>query len=334
MRFVLFLASLVLAGCATTQLNHSLRVSGVGTNFENARHDAFTKAIEYKMGTLVLSERETHNLKLIKNDISVFSSGYIDRYNIVSETNNGSTVSVVVDVTVSDSKIKDRLLGSGTNLKELEGERHSVQYSSYMNDRIKGDKILEVVLNDYPSRAYVIQQGMHEFKLDTHRNALLRVPYKMIWNYNYIVSLNEALSILQDGSNGFMKPSPGMITVMAKDPKDLLLGKKDVYKFNDMKRVYSVNDSFTGFNEARIQLVIKNKQLSEVYKKCYESNSINGNTKSFYSLGNNFILYGNQQDQGVLTVPISPNSTLNAVLKDSYRVELSIVKLEKCSTKH
>lgn len=333
MKFILFLASLLIAGCATTH-NQSIRVSGVGSNFENARHDAFTKAIEYKMGTLVLSERETHNFKLVKNDISVFSSGYIDKYNIVSETTNGKLVSVTVDVTVSDSKIKDRLLGSGTNLKELEGERHHVQYSSYMRDRIQGDKILNIVLRDYPSRAYVITQGTHEFKLDAHRNALLRVPYKMNWNYNYIVSLNEALSILQDGSNGFMKPSPGAITVMAKDPKDLLLGKKNVYKFNDMKRVHSVNDSFTGFNEARIQLLIRNKQLNEVYKRCYESNSINGNKPSFYNLGNNFVVYGNQQDQGVLNLPISPNSTLNSVLKDSHRVELSVVNLEKCSAKH
>lgn len=330
MKFILFLASLLLAGCATTQGNHSVRVSGIGNNFENARHDAFVKAIEYKMGTLILSERETHNFKLVKNDISAFSSGYIDKYAIVSETNNGKFVTVTVDVTVSDSKIKDRLLGAGTNSKELEGDRHHIQYSSYMDDRIRGDKILNTVLNDYPSRAYVITQGLHEFKLDAYRNALLRVPYKMTWNYNYVVSLNEALSILQDGSNGFMKQSPGTVTVMAKDPSHLLLGKKDVYKFNDMNRVHNINDSLTGFNEARIQLVIKNRQLTEVYKKCYESNSINGNKPSFYNLGNNFIVYGNQQDQGFLTLPISPNSKLNAVLKDTYRVELSVVKLEKC----
>jgi len=72
MKFILFLASLLLAGCATTQGNHSIRVSGIGNNFENARHDAFVKAIEYKMGTLILSERETHNFKLVKNDISAF----------------------------------------------------------------------------------------------------------------------------------------------------------------------------------------------------------------------------------------------------------------------
>jgi hypothetical protein len=333
MKFILFLASLLLAGCASTH-NQSIRVSGIGSNFENARHDAFTKAIEYKMGTLVLSERETHNFKLVKNDISVFSSGYIDKYNIVSETTNGKLVSVTVDVTVSDSKIKDRLLGSGTNLKELEGYRHSVQHSSYIRDRLQGDKILNTVLNDYPTKAYSIRQGMHEVRLDAYRNMLLRIPYSMNWNYNYIVSLNEVLSLLQDGSNGFMQPSSGTVTVMAKDPNNLLIGKKEVYKFNDIMRVHKINDSFTGHNEARIQLSIKNKQLVEVYRTCYESNSINGKKPSYYVLGNNFVLYGNQQDQGLITLPISPNSALSAVLKDAYRVELSIVKLEKCSTRH
>ena len=230
MKFILFLASLLLAGCASTH-NQSIRVSGIGSNFENARHDAFIKAIEYKMGTLVLSERETHNFKLVKNDISVFSSGYIDKYNIVSETTNGKLVSVTVDVTVSDSKIKDRLLGSGTNLKELEGHRHSVQHSSYIRDRLQGDKILNTVLNDYPTKAYSIRQGMHEVRLDAYRNMLLRIPYSMNWNYNYIVSLNEVLSLLQDGSNGFMQPSSGTVTVMAKDPNNLLIGKKEVYKY-------------------------------------------------------------------------------------------------------
>lgn len=330
MKYILILAGLLLAGCATQDKQISLRVQGAGNTFEKARHDAFIKAIEYKMGTLVLSERESHNLKLVKNDVSVFSSGYIDSYTIVSETKVNGLISVVVDVTVSDSKIKDRLLGSGTNSKELEGDRHHTQYASYIHDRMQGDKILNTVLRDYPSRAYVINQGLHEFKLDAYRNAILRVPYVMSWNYNYIVSLNEALSILQDGSNGFMRPSPGTVTIMAKDPKDFVLGKKSLYKFNDMDRVHNINDSFTGYNEVRIQLVVRNKQLNEVYKKCYESNSVNGKKPSFYNLGNNFVLYGNQQDQGYVSLTISPNSVLNAVLKDSHRVELSIVKLEKC----
>lgn len=334
MKFIILLASFLLAGCATTSDNHTIRVSGVGITSEHARHDAFIKAIEYKMGSLVLSERESHNLKLMKNEISVFSSGYIDKYNIVSEAVNGKNVVVTVDVVVSDSKIKNRLLGSGTNIKELEGHRHSVQHSSYIRDRLQGDKILNTVLSDYPTKAYSIRQGMHEVRLDAYRNMLLRIPYSMNWNYNYIVSLNEVLSLLQDGSNGFMKPSSGTVTVMAKDPNNLLIGKKEVYKFNDIMRVHKINDSFTGHNEARIQLSIKNKQLVEVYRTCYESNSINGKKPSYYVLGNNFVLYGNQQDHGLITLPISPNSALSAVLKDAYRVELSIVKLEKCSTRH
>lgn len=334
MKFIILLASFLLAGCATTSEDYIIRVSGIGVTSEHARHDAFTKAIEYKMGSLVLSERESQNLKLVKNDIAVYSSGYIDKYKIVSESINGKNIVVTVDVVVSDSKIKNRLLGSGTNLKELEGNRHSVQHSSYIRDRLQGDKILNTVLNDYPAKAYNIRQGMHEVRLDAYRNMLLRIPYSMNWNYNYIVSLNEVLSLLQDGSNGFMKPSSGTITVMAKDPNNLLIGKKEVYKFNDIMRVHKINDSFTGYNEARIQLSIKNKHLVEVYRTCYESNSINGKKPSYYALGNNFVLYGNQQDQGLITLPISPNSELSIILKDAYRVELSIVKLEKCSTRH
>jgi len=334
MRYKPLIISLLLSGCATTQSVSSYQVTGVGRTFEEAKQNAFTKAIENKLGVLVISEREQQNLRLVKDEILTYSGGYVNKYHITNTTNIGNTYSLTMDVDVSESKIRDRVLGAGTSISEIQGNNHKTQYSTYLHDRDKGDQIYQKVLQDYPKYAYTIEQKPHLFKLDQYRNAVLIVPYTMRWNYNYLQALNELLGKLEDGSNGFRQFNPGTITIMAKNPNDFAIGQKNVYRFNDVKRVTDLNDRLTGYNEVRIQVNLRDSNNKIIYNSCIESNSVNGKKPSFYAVGNNFTIFGNQTDKDEIRINVNTKSVLYNNLQNLHRVELIPTTIQNCINKN
>jgi hypothetical protein len=66
---------------------NALQVSGEGATLEEAKLNAFRTAIEFAAGSVVVSERESHNYKLVRNEILVYSAGYVTDYKIISSVN-------------------------------------------------------------------------------------------------------------------------------------------------------------------------------------------------------------------------------------------------------
>jgi predicted RNase H-like HicB family nuclease len=70
--------------CLVAPLANALQVSGQGATFEEAKQNAFRTAIEFTVGSVVTSERESNNYKLVKDEILVYSAGYVTDYKIIS----------------------------------------------------------------------------------------------------------------------------------------------------------------------------------------------------------------------------------------------------------
>lgn len=334
-RLLCLVACLFLSACASAEKNIGyVRATGEGSSLQEAKQQAFSRAIEIQVGVIILSERESNKYDLIKNDILAYSSGYVDDFRIVSQHSLNGVTTLTVDVKVAGSRIADRLLGSGKSPKTLEGEQLATQYNSYLDNKSKGDALLGTVLNDFPHRAFYIKQGPHQLKVDVNRNGVLGVPFEMGWNYNYIVSLGEALGLLHDGSNGLFEQSPGRVIILVKDPKDMFFGKKTNYLFNDMTFIRNIRAAFTLENAARIKIEIKDTYGRPVFSECREPDAIVGNAPPFFSEGDansrDILIHGNVKDKGKMEILIRPNSPLTQVLMSSGSVELSVVPIRKC----
>lgn len=315
---------LLLALCLVVPLANAIQVSGEGSTFEEAKLNAFKTAIEFEAGTIVVSEREANNYKLSKNDILVYSSAYISNFKIINTFKINNQVHVVLDVDVASNKIAERILGVGSK-PAIVDNRYHVQYQSYLNSKKNGDLILSQLLRDYPSKAFSITQGTHKLAVDVYRAGILEIPFEFRWNYNYVASLSDTLNVLQDGSNGLFATSPGNITVMVKDPKDFIFGKKTVYKFNDVVINQALKDTFLN-NPPRIQVKITGHNQI-VYKNCYIPDSFAGKLPGFFNAGNDLILYGNQVEKNIIKIELNNMPTL---LRDAERIELSVVAHENC----
>jgi hypothetical protein len=88
-------------------------VSGSGLSKEEAKKDAFRRAIEQTLGALVISERRLTNSDLFEEDIT-FANGVISSYSVVSEKFDLETgvFSIKLDVVVSKSTIEKRIFAS------------------------------------------------------------------------------------------------------------------------------------------------------------------------------------------------------------------------------
>lgn len=323
MKIIFILLVSLLAGCASTSNSNYIRVTGQGNTYEDAKRSAFSAAVEYRVGSLIVSERESHNDKLTKEEILVYSAGFVDDYKIVTQTIKGNQIVITMDVIVSDHKISQRIISKSTSNKTFNGERHQTQIDTYFKERVNGDKVLNTVLNDFPKRAFDINQQPHMLQIDSRRNVTIAIPYTITWNYNYIVSLRSILDTLEEGRISLLTNSPGNVVIFAKDPKDYVLGKKTTHRFNDVTRVDNIKDAFID-NEVRIMMRLNHRKGSTLY--CYTPKFISGMSGSFYGIGDQgtVVIFGNQVEKGVLNLPVSHS------ISDIYNVQLQIVSTKNC----
>ena len=100
---------------------NELRITGKGKTFDEAKQNAFRTAVEFKVGSVVTGERESYNSRLVRDEIIVYSAGYVERYKLIDQFMSGNEVIVIMDILVSDSKIAQRLLGQGSTNNQFDG---------------------------------------------------------------------------------------------------------------------------------------------------------------------------------------------------------------------
>ena len=329
MRWLLLVACLLLSACAATSKNTYIRTSGTGANFELAKQNAFREAIQIKVGALVLSERESNAYRLVKDDILVYSAGYVEDFKVISTSTVNKNVVVTMDVMVSSSKIADSILSKKDNTKNFSGEQMTAQYDTYLEQRSKGNEVLNNLLTSYPNRAYQLKYGPTAFKHDGYGNAIYIVPYELKYNQKWIEGLNETVKLLSDSENGLT----GEMIRTTRDGRSYrslgeikLLGTR--YHFNDRRRVESFISTIHTRNQLRINVKFYNHSKM-LYSECWTPNGVSGN---FYQIDNNTftIQNANASEKHFLEIKYNIKSQLFNVINVADKIEVSVQSREYC----
>ena len=312
--------------------NKYIRVVGEGSTVEQAKENAFRTAVQQRAGAIVLSERQASNDKLIKDNISLFSAGYVDDFKIIDINQNGSNIRITLEVLVADSKLFNQVLNTGQTKQGINGDQAGTALSTFLDQKQKGDKMLDAVLSTYPQNAFIIEQKPYVLSVDSNRNAIITIPYSLKWNYDYIVSMKEAMQLIEDKVDlvTWINLAPSNVVILAKDPKDFLIGSRTVYKFNDIPMLNKIKNAMRGENEVSILLEISDNSGQLLWHGCFIPNSVNGRKKSFYGIGDPRVLtiYGNEFEKDTLNVIIDPAH--NYVVQRASKIEVSIVPDKKC----
>lgn len=329
-KFFVILLTLMLVGCASnTKETKYHRSMGVGFTEDQALQNAFIKAIEYEVGVLILAEKESKNLELIKNDIMAYSSGYVEDYKIVSSKKLNDTYFITVDVLVSNSKIKNRILGRSNTDNKFEGNKHSNQYKSYFGQRVSSDKLLDLVFNDFPNKAFIINQKQYSIVYDNQRQAIVKIPFDFRWNHNYLEAVNEMLENIEDVSNIYTAHQGYVITILKK-PNEMF-GTQRRYRFNDMVSIRRLNVHLHN-KEPIIKITAFDKNRTVIHKSCMNPKFFLNDRvgHELYRINNNHTtLFGNI-DINNGTIILTFSYDLIDVLKKIYNIELTVVSPNNC----
>jgi hypothetical protein len=186
---------------ATKEQVYYIEVAGKGRTAEEARTVAFRIAVEQAVGSIMSSETEVRNGRIVRDEIINYASGYVDRYEITNQVASAVGVRIAMRVWVRKSVLSNRLLNRSERSGEVDGSRASVQLATLNQERATGDRLVQTVLNDFPKRSFDIELKNTELKYGG-RQGVLEVPFTVTWNRDYLKSLWTALDATsQRGTN-------------------------------------------------------------------------------------------------------------------------------------
>ena len=159
-----------------------IQVEVTAPNFDQAKDSAFKLAIQEALGTFLVTEKVVKFDEIIRDEIVMYSGGYIQDFKIIKENKNSLSTTLLVDVWVSESKIANRLLNTSVNKGELDGGKLSAQLSTIVKDKDDAFKLLQIILNDFPSRAFEIDVDRTNFRISGKKNSTVEIPIEIRWS--------------------------------------------------------------------------------------------------------------------------------------------------------
>lgn len=190
-------------------------VIGEGVTPEQARNDGFRLAVDRAVGSVIATQTETQNQRLVRNEIVNYSSGFVDRFEIVDQQLVGNRYQVRMRVWVGENRIAHRLLARSYNSQQVPGDQLSVQASSIVNERTRGDQLVSAVLADFPTRSFDIDIEPIQFNVNNSRQSVADVPITVQWNKKFLSALYETLNRTQDVA---VKSNLVFYTMVQQDP--------------------------------------------------------------------------------------------------------------------
>lgn len=173
-----------------------VQVEGHGHTVEQAKQNGFQLAIEQVVGQVIVSDQEVSGSQLTKDFVGGYSAGYVDDYELLETWQQANEVVVKMNVSVSSSKIAQRMLSSGNKSLVVEGQRLQAQIDSQLDQRERGDRLIAEVLSSYPYNAYIVNSGQSDIVIGSHRELYIDVPYEIRWSRFWLEAIDEALGII------------------------------------------------------------------------------------------------------------------------------------------
>ena len=179
-------------------------VTSESDTFERAKQQGFRTAIEQAIGTVVASQSQSQQQKLVRDEIVTYSSGFVDRFEILNQQASTTSVKLTMRVWVAESKLAHRLLGQSIDNQAVPGDQLGAQISTLIHERIAGDQLVETVMQDFPERSFVVEAKKTRVKFDEFRRAVLEVPVELRWDPRWINSLDEAMQRTRDPAKSWI----------------------------------------------------------------------------------------------------------------------------------
>jgi hypothetical protein len=308
---------------ATKKQVYYIEVAGQGSNPIEARDNGFRLAVEQAIGTLISSETEVQNGRIVRDEIVSYASGFVDRFEITETRTAGAGTLVFMRVWVKRSDLSDRLLNRSEQSGQVDGARASVQLQTLNQERATGDRLLQQVLNDFPRRAFDIEMKPTDVNRQ-NRTAVLDINFQLAWNQDYLRSLWTAVEATSQ-----RKGRP--VATISVGSGGWFRGYGGTAQFDDGHKLDIVLNKMVGTRPA-VLITVRGAHRETLFASCYLYQELDHmpdyvvNENRFVRYGSNFAqIMGGYQLRGRIQIPVNP-----AVLSRATAVDMDIVTRTSC----
>jgi hypothetical protein len=169
-----------------------------GYSAEQARLEGFRTAVNQAVGSVVATQTQTQNQRLVRDEIVNYSSGFVDRFEILEQQDQGTRVRLKMRVWVAESRLAHRLLGQSYDSQQVPGGRIGAQVETLLEERQQGDRLIEAVMADYPHRAFDVKIGKSRVKFDEYRQASIVTDVTIRWDSRFTDAVRDTLRRTND----------------------------------------------------------------------------------------------------------------------------------------
>lgn len=297
-----------------------VRVQAHGRDEADAREQAFRLAVNQAVGSLLLSHTEVKDGEVVRRDIINYSSGHIHDFQILNREYRDGGMLIQADVWVRKSQIADRLLSESRAAGRVEGGRISEQINSFRNQKAQADRVIQVVLDDFPQRSFDVAVGNTQVAVDG-RKTYLHVPVALSWSPRYLASMGEALRTVNP------RPDCGGWFSTCQSPFTVRIGRQRA-DFDDDTAMFELFDRGISQKQAVALLKLKGVLNNTIFEACYGIAEMDNGTWSSWKFAS-VDGYGVRFQEGVVrTTLVLDTQTLD--LKGVDRAEVSIIPVRQC----
>lgn len=173
-----------------------VRVEGRGATPDQARENAFRKAVEQAVGSLNLRQSEKVDGNIILDRQLIYSSGFVEEYKEIKieQSANGTWI-IQMDIWVKHSSIADGLMGQPvTQNSALNGNKLTVMMSNRDREIETSLALLQAVLDPWPLQALELTHGAISFRYTESDKVTVEIAWvKTKPSEKYKKSLHEVL---------------------------------------------------------------------------------------------------------------------------------------------
>jgi hypothetical protein len=175
------------------------RVLGTGKTFEEAKLNGFQIAVEIAVGTVVVTEKKSINDTLVRDKVLKHSSGYVDDFKIIDQSQTNSGYALTMDVKVKSSKIAEIILNTGDKGNgTFDTQRIMAQYKTIANERNDAERLIDNLLDEYPKNSFILTKIPTKIAMNSNRDMVLHVPYTFKWSDAWIENFLETVGRVSD----------------------------------------------------------------------------------------------------------------------------------------
>lgn len=307
-----------------------VEVTAEGADLEQARQSAFRMAVERAVGTVVSSETEVQDMRIRRDEIITYASGYVDNYELVQTQTVDGRTQVRMKVWVASNKLANRLLNQSRADGAVEGGKISQQIESLQHERATGDRLLLSVLRDYPYRAFDVRVLPTQVIMDQNRNPVLQIITEVSWNKDYLASLATAVTSINQKQG-----CDRLFTPLHCDNVAVKIHAGGASAYMDDEVAWHLFHREMVISQPKFQVdIINTGRTMILFRQCWGANELDQENYSSWryvdvDAGRVRVNSGAKQ-RFITNLPIS---TIGAMPKDMDSVEVKIVRKSDCRYK-